>query len=159
MAEQGVTLAKADAQEIATARGTSYARGIEHTAVITKGSTKKDIAALAIRMMASDDFAETFMEKANAMSPYTQDVQASSNYQFINSAKAIVSNPHFRAINGRVNGTRFKVLRGDYIFPETANPALTWFNRALNASYETAAEEFYTTSLAKAKALWEEYKK
>ena len=58
--EKGVTVAKEDAEEVARARGVTYARGPEHVAYITKGSTKKDIASLFLRMMSSDDFGETF---------------------------------------------------------------------------------------------------
>jgi hypothetical protein len=44
----GFDINEADAQAVATARGLTFARGIEHLAFIPKGCAKKDIAALAL---------------------------------------------------------------------------------------------------------------
>ena len=157
-AEKGIDLAATDAQAVATARGVCFARGIEHLMFITKGSTKRDIASLAIRMVASEDFAETFLAKANAASPYAN-AKNSSQYAFVNQAKALVDNCHFRAINSRVQGLRFKVLRSDYIFPGESNLAMTLYSKPTNKSYEEAANEMYTNSIAKAKEAWDNYNK
>ncbi|MBQ7948469.1 MAG: carbohydrate ABC transporter substrate-binding protein [Clostridia bacterium] len=157
--EKSIDLDKADAQAVATARGTCFSRGIEHLAFITKGCTKKDIAAKALRMMASDDFAETFMEKANASSPYTHNIKTTSQYKFVNSAKALAANVHFRAINSRIQGLRFKVLKSDYIFPGESNFALTLYNKASSTSYADAATNLYNSSIAKAQEAWNSYNK
>ena len=155
--EKGITLAKEDAQKVATARGICFSRGIEHLSFITKGSTKKNIAALFLRMIASKDFAETFMSRANGSSPYTMDIDTTSQYAFINQAQKLVSNVHFRAINSRIEGLRFKVMASDYIIPNQRNLALTLYSKAKNTSYEDAALNLYNESLTSATNKWNEY--
>lgn len=157
--EKGITLTQEDAQAVATARGVGVARGIEHLALITKGSTKKDIAGLVLRMMASDDFAETFMKLANASSPYTKDVKTQSTYKFVNDAQAIVSNRHYRAVNARIQGLRFDVMKSDAFIPGVSNLALHLYNKAPNESYADAAETLYKNCNATALSAWNNYKK
>jgi ABC-type glycerol-3-phosphate transport system substrate-binding protein len=156
--EKGITLTQEDAQAVATARGVGAARGIEHLAFITKGSTKKDIAGLVLRMMASDDFAETFMKLANASSPYTKTVKATSPYKFVNAAQAIVSNRHYRAVNFHIEGLRFKVIKSVAYLPGISNVALHLYNKAPNESYADAAETLYKNINATVLAAWNEYK-
>jgi hypothetical protein len=155
--EMNIDLASEDAQAVATARGICFARGIEHQAFITKNSTKKDIAAKVLRMMASDDFAETFVKMANAASPYVKNTSAKSQYAFVNQAKDLGANIHFRAINSRKVGLRVEVLKSDYFFPGIDNLALTLYNKAPTVSYADAAQEFYNNALTKAKADWATY--
>ena len=150
--EKNIDLDAADAQAIATARGVTYSRGIEHQAFIPKGCAKKEIAALALRMMASDDYAETFLNASNGLSPYAMEIKATSPYKFVNQAKAVATNIHFRGINGRINGLRPKVMQSDYLFPGVPNPALELYNGG-------DAVKFYEKNLEAAKKLWEEYKK
>ena len=68
--ERDISLAASDAEAVASARGIYTARGIEHLAFVTKGTDKLDIVSLFLRMMASEDFAETFATYANGSSPY-----------------------------------------------------------------------------------------
>lgn len=156
---KNVTLEDADVEAVAEARGVCYTRGIEHLAFITKGSTKADIAALFLRMMASDDFAETFMNKANGSSPYTPDVQGATEYKFINSAKALVANSHFRAISGTSSATRLSVLTTTNMFPTSvsSNLAMTMYQRSSNKSYETAAQELFNNAQTEVTKLWNTY--
>jgi len=156
-AEKGVALDEADAQAVVDARGVTYARGIEHLAFIPKGCAKKDIAALALRMMASDDYAETFLEYANGLSPYATNIQKTSEYKFVNQAKAIAMNVHFRGINGRVQEFRNKVMGGEVLFPGERNLALTLYTRPASETYAEAAEKLYNESINKAKKAWDEY--
>lgn len=155
--EKGIDLALSDVEAVAKARGICFSRGIEHQAFITKGCTKKEIAVLLLRMMASDDFAETFLEKANASSPYTRNVKTVSKYKFVNEAKNLATNIHFRAINARKQGLRIDVLKSDYLFPSEDNLALTMYNKASSKSYEEAADELYQNSINLAKTAWETY--
>ena len=156
-AEKEIDLDEADAQAVATARAVLYSRGIEHQAFITKGSTKKEIAALVLRMMASNDFAETFMKKSNGISPYSQSIETQSPYKFVNQAKELATNKHFRAVSARYQGLRTDVLKSDYVLPTIDNLALTLYNKAANKSYVDAAKELYDSSLARAKTAWNEY--
>ena len=105
---KGITLAEADAAEVARARGVTYARGPEHVAYITKGSTKKDIAALFLRMMSSDDFGETFLRTANGSTPYYAAENTSSPYKFVQNASKITANRYFSLVSnfGGVRGYR-----------------------------------------------------
>ena len=152
-------LDEADAQAVATARGVTFARGIEHLAFITKDCTKKDICALVLRMMASDDFAETFLAHANASSPYAKSVQTQSPYKFVNQAKNIAMNPHFRAINSRVEGLRFKVMKSDYKIPGMDNLPLTMYGTQYRDGfgYAEAAQTLYDYSIAEAQKSWNDY--
>ncbi len=149
-ADKSIDLDTADAQAIATARGVTYARGIEHQAFIPKGCTKKEIAALALRMMASDDYANTFMSVSNGLSPYSMDITATSSYEFVNQAKAVATNPHFRAVNGRVQGLRLKVMKTDYLCPGESNLAYTLYSGG-------DASTFYQKNITAAQKLWNEY--
>ena len=155
----GFDLAEADAQAVATARGVTFARGIEHLAFITKNCTKKNIAALVLRMMASDDFAETFLTHANASSPYAKNIQAVSQYKFVNQAKEIALNPHFRAINSRVQGLRFKVMKSDFKIPGMDNLPLTMYGTTYRDGYgyAEAAKALCEYSVAEAQKSWNDY--
>ena len=104
--EMNIDLDKADAQEVATARGTYYSRGIENKALITKNALGKDVAAALLRMMASEDFAKTFAESSNATTPYTKSVNNTTNYKFVEEASKIAVNDHVRIISGVPKGFR-----------------------------------------------------
>lgn len=153
----GLTLDDADVQAIATARGICFSRGIEHLAYIAKGSTKKDIAALVLRMMASDDFARTFMEKANASSPYTQGITVDTPYAFVKNAQDIASNSYFRAINSRIQGLRYKVLKTTDMMPPTTDTQLVREFTTNTLPSKTAAQTLCTKAYNEVKAKWDKY--
>ena len=157
-ANKSIALDEADAQAVATARGVCYTRGIEHVGLITKGSTKKNIAALALRMMASDDYANTFLRTANGSSPYAAST-ATSKYKFVNDAAALASNIHYRGISARVVGLRYDVLQTDYILPGVTNLALKLTEKSATTSYLDAATKLYNDSITEANKLWAAYKK
>lgn len=102
----GVTLSTTDAQTAANARGIVYNRGIENACWINKGSEVKDIAALVLRMMASEDFAGSFAEYANSATPYGSLESMDSDYKFVQQALAIAANPYKININNRPSGFR-----------------------------------------------------
>ena len=153
----GLSLDDADIQAIATARGICFSRGIEHLAYIAKGSTKKEIAALVLRMMASDDFARTFMETANGSSPYTQGVKVETPYNFVKNAQSVAANSYFRAINSRIQGLRYEVLRTDIMMPPTTNDQLIRQLTTNTKDFKVAAQDLCTESYKEAKKEWEEY--
>jgi hypothetical protein len=154
-----ITLDAADAQRMATARGTCFARGIEHLAFIPKGSTKANIAALALRMMASDDFAKTFITKANAASPYTNQVAVASSYKFVNQAQALVANQYFSPINSRVSNLKFNAMQSDWFLPHVANTDMTatLITENSSKSYRQLAEELVAAARAEAEKKWNNY--
>ncbi|MBQ7373447.1 MAG: carbohydrate ABC transporter substrate-binding protein [Clostridia bacterium] len=155
-AEQGVTLNKEEAQAIATARGICFSRGIEHLAFITKGSTKAEIASLFLRMMASADYANTFLSKANGSTPYATST-VEPEYEFISQARALVSNPHFRAINGRVQGVRREVLTHDYMLPIAGASNIALVLRGKTGDPRTEATSLQEEAVATAKRYWDDY--
>lgn len=120
--EFGINLLEEDAQKVCNARGVCYARGIEQTCCITKGSTKKEIAALAIRMLASDDFANTFMNEANAATPFVKNLQIQTKYEFCKTAMNLVLNKYSRFIAGRSYGQREQITGfAGAFFPSTSS--------------------------------------
>lgn len=87
--EKGITITEEIANSIYNARGRYYSRGIEHLAYIDKNAGAKNVAELFLRMMASDDFAETFAKYSNATSPYTKTINEYSEYKFVRNASKI----------------------------------------------------------------------
>ena len=154
--EHSVTLNKEEAEKIAEARGICFARGIEHLAFITKGSTKKDIASLFLRMMASADFANTFLSKANGSTPYATST-VDPDYEFISQARELVSNPHFRAINGHVQGIRRDVLTHDYLLPVAGASNIALVLRGKTGDPRTEATLIKKEAVETAKKYWDEY--
>lgn len=105
-AEFGYAIAKTDIREVARARGVSYARGVEHMAFIAKDSPKKEISALLLRMMASDDFGKTFSQKANGATPYYAEVITDTEYSFVTNSSKIPANSYYSLISGKASGYR-----------------------------------------------------
>lgn len=176
-AEKNVDIAEADAKEIARARGVTYARGPEHVAYITKGSPKKDIASLFLRMMSSDDFGETFSRTANGTSPYCAKVNTTSEYAFVRNASKIPANQYFSLVSrfGSLKGYRGQIggsLLGlfttqdhipDYI-TSTAGSASIYTelggrNGASENVYTVAAEKFLAEEKANVIKNWKDYLK
>ena len=105
---KGITITEADAKEVARARGVSYSRGVEHIAYVTKGTTKKDIVSLFLRMMSSNDYGETFTRVANGTSPYYAQVNTLTEYDFVYHASLIPANQYFSlvSLSGGARGYR-----------------------------------------------------
>lgn len=101
-----ITLDNADAQEVANARGLVYNRGVESACWINKGSEVKDIAALVLRMMASEDFAGSFARYANSATPYGSIESMENDYKFVQQALEIAANPYMKNIKGKPTGFR-----------------------------------------------------
>ncbi len=91
---KGYDVTTESVERIAKARGLNYNRGIEHQCFITKGSTKKDIAALFLRMLASDDCSETIAKLANSTSSFANKVNEHSERDFVVNASKIPVNRH-----------------------------------------------------------------
>lgn len=102
--EYGLT--REDALTVANARGLTFCRGVENLAYIRKDSSVKDIAALVLRMMASDDYAELFSETANSATPYSQNANLTSEYKFVRQSFALTQNVYYNFVCGRPFGLR-----------------------------------------------------
>ena len=114
--DKGITLAEEDAQEVARARGVSYSRGVEHIGYITADSPKKNIAALFLRMMASDDFGKTFSVLGNGSTPYYAQINTTSGYKFVENASKVVANKYYSLISAFSTGYRKEILKTNNIF-------------------------------------------
>lgn len=110
--EMNVDLSEADALTVANARGTVFTRGVEHMAYITKDSPNKNIAALLLRMMASDDFAKTFAEYANTATPYAniESIAEAVDYKFVRQAFNISTHPYYSPITAFQSGIRAQLV-------------------------------------------------
>ena len=156
LAEKQIELDDSDIQAIASIRGLTYSRGADMVAYVTKGSTKKDICSLVLRMMASEDYAKTFVEHSNVSTPYAK-VRSQSNYKFVQSTNALTSNNYFDAVTFFVSGLRYDVMKTFDSFPEIDNLPLTAHNNV--KSYDAFAESIYNDGITKITALWTAYKK
>ena len=172
-ANKGVTLEEADAKEAARARGVTYSRGVEHVAYITKGSAKKDIAALFLRMMSSDDFGTTFNNLANGTSPYNAQVNTTSKYDFVKNASKIPANNYFSLVSLSTGARAYRKqlnLNGlfttqshipDYI-SSTSKASIYTEDGQLNGSdvsvYTTAAQNFLASEIETITTNWGNYK-
>ena len=156
LAEKQIELDDSDIQAIASIRGLTYSRGADMVAYVTKGSTKKDICSLVLRMMASEDYAKTFVEHSNVSTPYAK-VKSQSNYKFVQSTNALTSNNYYDAVTFLVSGLRYDVMKTFDSFPEIDNLPLTAHNNV--KSYDAFAESIYNDGITKITALWTEYKK
>ena len=104
--DKGITLNEADAMRVAEARGIYFSRGVEHLAFIPKGSSKKDISELFLRMFASDDFAPIYAQTTNGTSPYTDAVNTNTDYKFVEEASRVAVNQYAKLITSYPRGLR-----------------------------------------------------
>ena len=132
--DKDITLAEADAKEVARARGLTYARGPEHVAYVTKGTTKMDIVSKFLRMMSSDDYAETFNVQGNGASPYCALENTTSEYKFVRNASKVTANRYFsfvstitgaRGYRGQLNFQRFFTTSSHLPFDIASNSRAT----------------------------------
>lgn len=174
--EKGVEIAEADAKEIARARGVTYSRGMEHVAYINKGTPKKDIASLFLRMMSSDDFGETFSRTANGTSPYCAKENTDSPYKFVRNASKIPCNQYFSLVSqfaslkgyrGEIGGRLLNMFTTeshipDYIAEESTATIYTEDGKRNGKSesvYTTAAEKFLEKEKDNVMKKWKDYLK
>ena len=108
---KGVTVAEKDVQEIARARGVYFNRGIEHQAYIAEDAKAKDVAELVLRMMASDDFAQTFAQYSNGTTPYTTLSNTYTEYEFVEQASKLPINRYQTAISSHKPASHKLTLR------------------------------------------------
>lgn len=104
--EKNVEITTEIAKRISRARGTYFSRGIEHMAYVNKDAVGKEVAMEFLRMMASDDFAQTFAAQANSATPYASSSNVESSYEFVRQASAITANKYVRPVVDRLVGLR-----------------------------------------------------
>lgn len=171
---KGVTITQDEAEKILFARGLYWSRGEEHGCYITKGSTKKEIAALFLRMMASEDCAQSMAELANATSAYTHTVQTDAEYKFVQQASYITANENaYPIIDGSVQGYRKKLQAGSGRLATTSHEPSTIVQKDITiydgeghilagmdySYYREQAQAMQAADYATAQTRWTEWKK
>ncbi len=171
--EKNVDVAAEDVEAVAKARGISYSRGVEHLAYITKGTPKKDIASLFLRMMSSDDFGKTFSATANGATPYYAE-EINSEYAFVRNASKIPANKYFSLISLSTGARGYRSDMNlqsmfttqshipDYISSKSTASIFTGdakLNGDSIAVYSNAAKNLITEEVSNLKRNWETYKK
>ncbi len=150
------TLSEETVTEIARARGVVYDRGLDDMIFINKNSPVKDIAALMLRMMASDDFAQTWLDTTNSVSVYSINIDTSAvPYDFVKSAAAIVTNKYKNTVSaGRnVGGLRKRIGLGT-IMPKTTHipsaitsgPTVSIYNGRGDYAENPGKDGYYTAA-------------
>ncbi len=169
-----ITITEADAADVARARGVTYSRGVEHVAYVTKGTTKKDIVSLFLRMMSSDDFGKTFLRTANGSSPYYASENTESEYKFVRNASKIPANRYFSLVSnyGGPRGYRKQLALTSFFttvghIPETitSKSKATIYTEegaklpgVTTAVYRDAAQEMINGEISNLEKNWESYK-
>ena len=102
------TITKEEATEIYKARKMYYSRSFNTGAVINKNAKNKKIAELFLRMMASEDFAETFLKYANGSTPYASSSD-SAQYDFVKSSAELTTATDAKPVAGLATGLRYKL--------------------------------------------------
>ena len=175
-AVKGKDITEDEAMQIAKSRGVAYARGPEHVAYVTKGTTKLDIVSLFLRMMASDNYGETFSRTANGTSPYCAVENTTSKYTFVKNASKIPANRYYAQVSnfgglkgyrGQIGGALANMLttKGhipDYVVSESTVSIYTADgkkNGLTDVVYAEAAKAFLENEKANVKSNWDNYLK
>ncbi len=170
----GYDVTEKSVKRVADARGLNYSRGIESQCFITKGSDKKDITALFLRMMASDDCAETMAKEANATSAFTQSINTYAEFDFVKNASKMAVNKYAKPYRWATGGLRKKMNVQSGILPKLGNPLAEIYKKVDNTTtmfdYENAtatsrtfeiytnqAKAMLTTEYEWAKSKWAEW--
>lgn len=170
--EKGKDITEDDAMAVAKSRGVTYARGPEHVAYVTKGTTKMDIVSLFLRMMASDDYGKTFSNTANGTSPYCAVENTTSQYDFVKNASKIPANRYYSQVStfGGLKGYRGKTTLTnifttephipDYVAAESTASIYTADGTRNGDSidvYKAAAKNFLANEKANVIKNWNDY--
>ena len=169
--EMGITVDEADAKEVARARGVTYSRGVEHVAYVTKGTTKMDIVSKFLRMMSSDDYAETFNVQGNGATPYCALENTTSEYKFVRNASKVTANKYFsfvstfggaRGYRNQINFQQFFTTSSHLPFDIASNSRASVYTMngtkkedANPEVYADAAKEFQSNEVANIIKNWD----
>ncbi len=105
----GVQVTAEDMAEVRRARYAYSDRTADSQMVITKDTPNADICKLFMRMIASDDGAQTIAEYANGSSAYMTAANTYSEYTFVKDASKIHANNYATAHVNRAKGYRYAV--------------------------------------------------
>ena len=166
----GYTLDPDSVKTVIDARGIYYEKGVEHNCYISKDSPVKDIAALFLRMLASDDAISLFEKETNGSSPFGGKIKTEEDnpYEFVRAASRIANRSvKHEVFNGNL-GLRAKLSlpifpkSGDTIAVKIANQLVSKYDAdgrivGEESVYDTAADKFYEEEKAFIRDKWPEY--
>ncbi len=160
-----------DVLEICNARGAVYNRTTRQTAVVSAKSEVKDIAALFLRMCASDDGANAISSKTMTGNPFSSSpINANSEYEFLRSAAKITSNRYKRYADAIASGYREKIgltsifpFTGIYVQNSVINKGISIYDeetlevKSQKSIYAAGAKQLAKEISDHAAANWEKW--
>lgn len=162
---------EADIKRIAEARGIYIADSVSSKIIISEKSQKKDIAALFLRMCASQDGAKLISDNINAGNPFDNRTESSSKYEFVRKSMMIPYNKYGKGITGFAAGTRktvneFKNLipyAGQFLLTKVREEEISIYDdmtgeKIKDISVYMAAEELQRKAVEDEKKKWENRK-
>ena len=170
----GVTVNEADVKIVSEARNLYCNRAYGNGAYITKDSPVKDIAALFLRMYASDDNADLFFEKVGTNTVFDRKTDRESDYQFSSDVVKYANKSTAISINtmGDCSGLRRRLGHGtnlifgnSYLAPMiTAQSVSKWVKNGneyvINGTdkvYRDAAQSVFDSNKAAVQKNWGNY--
>ena len=137
--------------------------------VISEKTEKKDLAKTFLRFCASEEAGKIVAKEARTASPYSYNKPVDSEYEWINSANRVASNPYLTQIESKVKGTRKKnsvtlfPVMGEYFASKIYEQSVTKYDESLNLIkgrevYVKAAEDALKAEYNYAKKQMEEGK-
>lgn len=118
-AKLSMNIELADIERIAKARGYVYPESRTSCIIISEKSEVKDIAALFVRMCASNGGGNIIANKTYSSNPFSQEYET-SRYEWVNSARSILSNRYFQSVYPEASGYRSNVHTNfSDVFPYT----------------------------------------
>lgn len=104
-AKLSVDIAEADVQRVAEARGYTYTESNDSGIYISARSEVKDIAALLVRMCASEDGGNLISSNTYSCNPFAGNYEE-HRYGFVNATRAIQANRYFKGLRPTFDGYR-----------------------------------------------------
>ena len=173
-----VTVSEAGVERVREARSIYFCRGNGFSTYVTKDSPVKDIAALFLRMLASDEASELLFNTIGVPSAYDKDFDKTSTYQFSVDSAKIANVPGALPIGSVTKGVAKKMAGGGakvaytdsylqlrVISDGASSPITKWQKNGLNyvlsnaasgnSVYKTAAQKLYKENLDTVKNQWQ----
>ncbi len=148
-----------EALTVCKARGIYNNRGTQTGgAYITKDSPVKDIAALFLRMFASEDNSALYRELSNGLSPYDASGNIESDSAYLKGVSTIVSHPYATGIWPYATGLRSMIGQTE-ILPQYGGTLVINIFQQRASDYNSAAEARWNNEYEFAKSKWADWTK
>lgn len=98
----------ADIETVAKARGYTYTETVQSGIYINARSEVKEIAALFLRMCASNEGGQLIASKTLSSNPFALTYET-NRYEFVNQSRAITNNQYFKGLRPEASGYRASI--------------------------------------------------